>query len=400
MTSISHNLAEAFLKKVKSVSGESDNIIPLHEPDLQDEDKQNVLECLDSTFVSTYGTHTPRFDKELEAYTGAAEAVSIVNGTSALHMCLLAAGVEEGDEVVLPSLSFVATANAVSYCGAIPHFVDVDPINLCISPERLGNYFEVNVEARGRAAFNRNTSRRIRALIVMHAFGHPADLQALKDVCEQYGIILIEDAAQGLGSFYKNQHVGFWGCCGALSFNGNKIITTGGGGALLTNDHDLASKVRHAITTAKIPHPWEFYHDEVAYNYRMPNLNASLGLGQLKRIEKTVAVKRKIAEAYFRAFEKIEECRFVNETGPVRSNYWLCTVVLDPEKKMGTSAADLSEDILTRAHSEGLHLRPVWRPLHLLPMYRDCPRDDLSMTEFLAQRIVTLPSSPAIGRRL
>ncbi|QLA17065.1 LegC family aminotransferase [Desulfolutivibrio sulfoxidireducens] len=400
MSFFPHGFAEAFLSRVASVVGGGEGVVPLHEPDLGEAERRSVLACLESTFVSTVGEHTPRFERLLADYVGCREAVGMVNGTAALHMCLLGAGVRPGDEVVLPSLSFVATANAVGYCGAVPHFADVEPQTLCLCPDRLRDHLRRHVDRRPDGAFNKETSRRVAALVPMHAFGHPAKLDDLRALCVEYGLALVEDAAQALGTRLDGRGVGAFGLCGALSFNGNKIITTGGGGAVLTDDPELAAWIRHTAATAKKPHPWKFSHDQPGFNYRLPNLNASLGIPQLRRIEELVAAKRRLAAAYAAAFADIAQCRFVAERPEARSNYWLCTVVLDPRGELGDRAEELRAEVLAAAHGRGLLLRPVWEPLHTLPMYRRCPKGDLGVTEFLAPRIVNLPSSSHLGRAL
>lgn len=362
--------------------------IALHEPSLDSGAWELVKDCLDSGWVSSVGAYVDRFEQGLGDFSGIAHAVATVNGTAALHTCLLLAGVEAEDEVLLPALTFVGTANPVAAMGAIPHFVDSAGDNLGVDPRALSDYLGEIAELRSGTCINRRTGRRIRALIVVHVLGHLADMAALREVADRYRLGLIEDAAEALGSFRDGLHAGHWGDVSALSFNGNKIITTGGGGAVLTNDAALARRARHLTTTAKLPHRWAFEHDQVAYNYRLPNLNAALGVAQLAQLPEILTAKRRLARAYAQAFADIDGVELFSEPPGCRSNHWLNLLCL-PD-------ASRREDLLEAAHANGLMLRPLWTPLHRLPMYTDMPRATLPVAEHLFARGACLPSSATI----
>lgn len=364
--------------------------IPLHEPHFGGNEWGYVKECLDTGWVSSVGKFVDRFEDDLAAYTGVKRAVAMVNGTAALHMALLLVGVREGDEVLIPALTFVATANAITYCGAIPHLVDSEERTLGLDPHKLGTYLSGIVEMRSDGAWNRLTGRRIKAVVPMHTFGHPVDLDSVVEVCSRYQLELVEDAAESLGSWYKGEHTGNRGKVSALSFNGNKIITTGGGGAILTNDEELGRLAKHLTTTAKIPHRWEFNHDQIGYNYRMPNLNAALGCAQLEQLPEFIESKRLLAERYRSAFAVIEGVRFFCEPVDCRSNYWLNVLLLD-EKQEGERYK-----LLDTTNSGGIMTRPAWTPMHRLPMFADCPRMDLSVAESLERRLINIPSSASL----
>lgn len=361
--------------------------MPLHAPEFIGNEKKYVTECIDSNFVSSIGVFVNRFEEMLVEVTGAKYAVVCVNGTAALHICLIIAGVEQNDEVLIPSLTFVATANAVKYIGAVPHFVDSNERSLGIDPDKLAIYLQKTAEVKGGCCYNRITGARIRAIIPVHIFGHPVDMDALNDVCGKYNITVIEDAAESLGSYYKGKHTGNFGKVSALSFNGNKIITTGGGGAILTNDEKYARLAKHLTTTAKAQHAWAFYHDMVGYNYRMPAINAALGCAQLEMIPKFIEKKRLLAEIYQDAFRNFQEVRFFTEPQYAKSNYWLNALILD--EKYAASR----NDILKVTNENGIMTRPVWTLLHKLPMYAGCPRMNLDCAESLENRIINIPSS-------
>lgn len=383
-------LTEAVLAALQEVLPKG-GFIPLHEPRFAAEEWSYVKECLDTGWVSSVGKFVDRFEEELAAYTGVARAVAVVNGTAALHVCLILSGVEAGDEVLIPALTFIATANAVSYCGAVPHFVDSAESTLGLDPGRLASHLDRTAVLRDGCCYNRSTGRRIKAVVPMHAFGHPVDLDPLLDVCRHFGVELVEDAAESLGSFYKGRHTGNWGRLSALSFNGNKIITTGGGGAILTNDEDLAARAKHLTTTAKVPHPWAFNHDMVGYNYRLPNLNAALGCAQLEQLPAFVAAKRGLAERYARAFAAIPGVRFFSEPPLSRSNYWLNTLLLDEE------CADQRDALLKATNDAGIMTRPAWTLMHKLPMFEHCPKMELPVAESLERRLINIPSSVKLG---
>ena len=359
--------------------------VPLHAPTFGDSERKYLLDCLDSTFVSSVGPYVDRFEDEFARITGAAKAVSVVNGTAGLHVALLLVGVVPGDLVLTQSLSFVATCNAISYCGAQPIFIDVDRKTLGLSPLAMEELLEEVAVCDEQGAVHRASGRRIRACVPMHTFGHPVDLDGLVIVCKKWGIALVEDAAEALGSQSDGRHVGLGGRVGVFSFNGNKIVTTGGGGALVFSDEQLAARARHLTTTAKRPHPWEFVHDELGYNYRMPNINAALGCGQLERLSGYIKAKRALAADYAE-FLRGSDLLFCSEPAGTRSNYWLCAVVC-PDRAT-------REELLTEANAKGVGMRSVWMPMHQTAMYRDAPRGPMPMTEFLAEHVVNLPSSP------
>lgn len=365
--------------------------VVLHEPYFGGNEWRYLKECLDSTFVSSVGEFVDRFESELARFTGARHAVAVVNGTAALHVALRLAGVVGGDEVLVPALTFVATTNAVTYCGAIPHFVDSEESTLGIDPGALRDYLARSTELRAGVCINRATSRIIRALVPMHAFGHPADLDRLLEVARDFHLELIEDAAESLGSLYKGRHTGTFGRLATLSFNGNKTITTGGGGAILTNDEQLARRAKHLTTTAKVPHRWEYLHDEVGYNYRLPNLNAALGCAQLEQLPLLLAAKRRLYERYAAAFASVPGMRLLSEPEGCRSNYWLQTLLLDP------AIEDERDALLSTSNDAGLMTRPVWVLNHRLPAFRDCPRMPLTSAESLERRVINVPSSAQLA---
>jgi perosamine synthetase len=366
----------------------------LHEPEFAGAEWAYVRECIDTAWVSSVGAYVDRFEADLCAVTGAAHAVATMNGTAALHLSLLLAGVEAGDEVLLPALTFIATANAVAYCGAQPHFVESEEATFAVDAAKLDAYLGQIAEVRGDACYNRETGARIGALILVHIFGHPADLDAVAAVCARFSIPLIEDAAEALGSTYKERHTGNHGVVASLSFNGNKIVTTGGGGAVLINDADLAKRAKHISTTAKLPHPWRYDHDEVGYNYRMPNINAALGCAQLEQLPRFVAEKRALAAAYADAFKGLAGVTLFSEQPFAKSNYWLNALILTPEY------AVLRDDVLRLTNESKRMTRPLWTPMHQLPMYAACPRMDLLVAEDLSMRTINIPSSPKLARNL
>lgn len=364
--------------------------VALHEPSFAGNEWAYVKECIDTGWVSSVGSFVDRYEADLARMMGVARAVAVVNGTAALHVGLLLADVERDDEVLLPALNFIASANAVSYCAAVPHFVDIEEETLGVSAARLRDYLNGIAERRPNGLFNRNSGRRIRALIVMHTFGHPCDLVGLKAVCDEFDLALIEDAAEALGTRYQGKSVGGWGLLSTLSFNGNKIVTTGGGGAILTNDAAVADRAKYLTTTARRPHRWEFIHDAVGFNFRMPNLNAALGCAQLEQLDDALSRKRLLAERYSAAFSRVQGVRFFTEPGSGQSNYWLNTLILEPD------VAHLRDAVLASTNDAGLMTRPAWVLMHHLPMYEHCPRMDLRVCEDLVARIINIPSSAAL----
>ena len=386
-----------FLQAIQQVVGSSspDQPIVLHEPDFSGTKAwAYVKDCLDTGWVSTAGQWVSRFEQELCAVTGANHAVAVTNGTVALRLALHLLGVGAGDEVLLPPLSFVATANAIAHLGAVPHFVDIEPSTLGLCAQALTERLERIAERTPAGLINRETGHRIAALLPVHVLGNPADLPGLLAVAEAWGLPVVEDAAEALGSWRVQTHCGLFGSIGTLSFNGNKLITTGGGGALLTHDAQLAQRARHLSTTAKLPHPWAFEHDEVAWNDRMPNLNAALGVAQLEDIGRRVEAKRQLAERYAQAFAGIEGVELVAQPPGCKSNNWLVTLrfmAADPAE-----AQTQRNQLLELAHADGIWLRPVWQPLHQLPMYAEAPRGQLAVVEDQACRLLNLPSSPQL----
>ena len=383
------NLADDIIAAIRSVVGPRP--VALHEPRFGGNEWAYLKECLDSTFVSSVGKFVDRFEAELAAYTGARHAVAVMNGTAALHVAMQLAGVQPDDEVLIPALTFVATACAVRYCGASPHFVDSEERTLGVDVDALRDYLQGATELRAGKCVNRSSGRIIRALVPMHVFGHPMDIEAALALARDFRLVLIEDAAESLGSTVHGRHTGTFGVMGTLSFNGNKTVTTGGGGAILFDDAELARRAKHLTTTAKVPHRWEYRHDAVGYNYRMPNLNAALGCAQLEQLDGFIAAKRRLFERYRTAFARVPQVRLMSEPSGSRSNYWLQTLLLDE------SAAGQRDWILAATNDAGLMTRPVWTLMHLLEPYRDCPRMDLSAAESLVRRIINIPSSSQLG---
>jgi perosamine synthetase len=388
ITSPSFALAEQVISAIKKAIGPGPAV--LHEPTFGGNEWQYVKECLDSSFVSSVGKFVDRFEADLAAFTGAKFAVAVVNGTAALHIALKLAGVRDGDEVLVPALSFVATANAVTYCSATPHFVDSEERALGMDARKLRAYLVSHTEQKGGLCVNKASGRVIRALVPMHTFGHPVDIEGLLAIAHDFSIVLIEDAAESLGSTYHGRHTGTFGLAGTLSFNGNKTITTGGGGALLINDAALARYAKHLTTTAKLPHRWEYRHDEVGYNYRLPNLNAALGCAQLEQLPTLLVAKRKLFQCYQAAFEPLQGIRLLAEPENCISNYWLQTLVLD-----GAQAGE-RDRLLTATNEAGYMTRPVWALMQELTPFQDCPTMDLSMAKSLAQRVINIPSSAGL----
>lgn len=383
--SVPTTLPEQVVAAIRDVVGEGPAV--LHEPSFIGNEWLYLKECLDSTFVSSVGKFVDRFEVELAAFTGAKYAVAVVNGTAALHIALKLAGVKADDEVLIPSLTFVATANAVTYCAATPHFVDSEVCTLGVDPAKLRDYLTNHTEQHTGQCVNRTTGRVIRALVPMHTFGHPADMDGLLAVAHDFNLALIEDAAESLGSYYYGRHTGTLGRMGTLSFNGNKTITTGGGGAILTNDAELARHAKHLTTTAKLPHAWEYRHDEIGYNYRMPNLNAALGCAQLEQLPTILAAKRDLFQRYQTAFTSVAGVKLMVEPEHCQSNYWLQTLVLDQE------CAKQRDALLQATNHAGFMTRPAWILMHELTPFTACPRAPLPVAKCLAASIINLPSS-------
>ncbi len=397
MSTNARTLAATVLDAIQQVVGSSEKEQPivLHEPDFRGTQAWSyVKDCLDSGWVSTAGGWVNRFEQQLCAITGASHALALSNGTVALRLALHLVGVGAGDEVLLPPLSFVATANAVVHLGALPHFVDVEPNALGLCPVALASRLEAIAERREGRVVNRETGRCIAAVLPVHVFGHPAEVDQLRVVADAWGLPMVEDAAEALASWRQDAHCGLFGSVGTLSFNGNKLITTGGGGALITNDAALAQRARHLSTTAKQPHPWAFEHDAVGWNDRLPNLNAALGLAQLEDLDRRLEAKRQLAQRYAEAFADLEGVELVPEPTDCRSNHWLVSLRFTAEDPLIAQAERLQ--LLERAHAFGLLLRPIWRPLHQLPMYQASSAGSLDVAENQAPRLLNLPSSPQL----
>jgi aminotransferase in exopolysaccharide biosynthesis len=368
---------------IRTTFHEPNEFIQLHHPCFAGKEKEYLTECIDTTYVSSVGKFVDRFEEMTAEYTGAKKAVVCVNGTNALYFALLLADVEANDEVITQSLTFIATANAISYCGAHPVFIDVDRDTMGLSPEKMEDWLRENAEIRNNECFNKGTGRRIKACVPMHTFGHPVHLDELAAVCAEYHIELIEDAAESLGSFYKGKHTGTYGKIGILSFNGNKTITTGGGGMLLFADEKIAAKAKHLTTQAKVPHRWEFVHDHIGYNYRMPNINAALGCAQMEQLPLFLASKRDLAEKYC-SFFKNKGIDFFTEPKDCSSNYWLNVVLLNNREER--------DAFLTETNDNGVMTRPIWQLMNRLPMFQDCQCGDLSNAEWFEERVVNIPS--------
>lgn len=365
--------------------------VPLHEPLFVGNEWENLKSCLDTGWVSTAGQFVDAFETDLAALCQTKSAVAVVNGTAALHVALRLVGVGAGDEVIVPALTFVATANAVAYCGAVPHFVDADPTHLGLDPIKLASYLGRITQRRDGVCINRGSGRTIRALLPVHVFGHPCDMDAINAVADTFGLAVVEDATESLGSLYHGKPCGGLARVGVLSFNGNKIVTTGGGGAIVTDDAEIARRARHLTTTAKVPHPFAFIHDEIGWNYRLPNLNAALGVAQIAQLAGFVTAKRRLALRYTDAFSGMDGVTLVQEPAGTVSNYWLNAILLNAD------SASVRDRLVEAFHDAGLLVRPVWTPMHQLEIFRDSPRDDLTATESIARRLINLPSSARLG---
>ena len=366
--------------------------VPLHAPCFIGNEKKYLAECVDTTFVSSVGQFVDRFEEKMAQYTGAARAVTCVNGTNALHLALLLVGVARGDEVLTQALTFIATCNAIRYIDAHPVFLDVDRSTMGLSPDAMREWLSRNAEVKDSQCFNKNTRRRIKACVPMHTFGHPVRIDEIATVCEEYHIELVEDAAESLGSLYKGQHTGLFGRVGVISFNGNKTITTGGGGMLLLNNGELGAQAKHLTTQAKVPHRWEFIHDRVGYNYRMPNINAALGCAQLEHLEEFVLNKRETAMEYYNFINTIDNIDYFVEPKNCRSNYWLNVILLKDRRA--------KQNFLQYTNDHGIMTRPVWQLMNQLEMFKGCETDGLKHTQWLEERIVNIPSGVNLKNKL
>ena len=383
-------LSSQIIKTIRNVTGPGP--IALHEPRFKGNELKYLKECIDTTYVSSVGKFVDLFEESIASYTGAKNAIAVVNGTAALHIALKLSEVKANNEVLLPALTFVATANAVTYCNAIPHFVDSDLKNLGIDALKLREYLHANTYQYQGSCINKHTERVIKAIIPMHTFGHPCDLDNLLAVAHDFNIILVEDAAESLGSSYCGKQTGTFGLFGTLSFNGNKTITTGGGGAILTDNTELAKHAKHLITTAKLPHGWEYFHDEIGYNYRMPNLNAALGCAQLELLPDMIKSKRELFKKYDAVFSRLDSVNLFKEPQDCESNYWLQTLVLDD------THVNQRDEILKTTNNDGLMTRPVWKLMSELPAFQNCPSMDLDTSQSLAKKLINIPSSSFLDK--
>jgi len=378
-----------FVSFVRETFNDKEGFIILHDPRFIGNERKYLLDAMDSNFVSSVGEYVNRFEKAIAEYTGSKYAIAAVNGTAALHICMLLAGVRPGEEVITQPVSFIATCNAITYTGANPVFVDVSKRTMGMCPIKLDEFLKENVKKGADGfSYNNKTGKRFAAVVPMHTFGHPCEIDAIADICDRYNIPLVEDAAESIGSYYKGKHTGLFGKLSALSFNGNKVITTGGGGMILTDDEELAKRAKHITTTAKVPHKWEYNHDYTAYNYRLTNLAAALGLGQIEQCEFFIQEKRKLTDKYIAFFKNDKDIEFFVEPEDCRSNYWLNAVILKDR--------DARDEFLTYTNDNGIMTRPIWVLNNKLDMYKGCQCGDLSNSEWLEDRVVNIPSTVII----
>ena len=363
----------------------TEEFIPLHEPRFRGDEKKYLNDCIDSTFVSSVGKYVDTFEREFAKKVGSKYAIATVNATSALHIALILADVKKGDEVITQPLTFVATCNAISYIGAKPIFVDVDLDTMGLSPTSLDKFLKANCRVIDKRCINKATKKTIKACMPMHTFGHPCRIDEIKEICDKWHISIVEDAAESLGSYYKEQHTGTFAKLGVFSFNGNKIITSGGGGVIVTDNKTLAKRAKHLTTTAKVAHPYEYNHDEIGYNYRMPNINAALLVAQLEQLDDFLKSKRELAHIYAEFFDKIDDIEFIKEPINSKSNYWLQSILLKDK--------DAREEFLSFANENGVMSRPIWKLMSGLKMYKKCQRGSLKNSKYLEQRVINIPSS-------
>jgi perosamine synthetase len=379
------------VKLIRETFNVKSAFIPLHEPRFNGSEKKYLLDAIDSTFVSSVGPYVNKFEQLMCNITGSKYAIATVNGTNSLHLALILAGVEPGDEVITQSLTFIATANAISYANATPHFVDVDQETLGLSPTKLRKHLEEIAEIRGEDCYNKITGKKISACVPMHTFGLPLYIDLLVEVCHDFKIPIIEDAAESLGSTYKNQHTGTFGLLGIFSFNGNKTVTAGAGGAIITNDPEIAKRAKHLSTQAKVAHKWEYSHDEIGYNYRMPNLNAALACAQLEQLDHYIENKRYLSDIYFEFFKNNPGITLIREVEHAKSNYWLNAVILKDRAERDV--------FLNYTNEKGVMTRPIWTLMSKLEMFKDCPKSDLTSSEWLEDRVVNITSSVRVKEK-
>lgn len=371
---------------IRNVYDMKEDFIPLHAPVFIGNEKKYLNECINSTFVSTVGKFVDKFEEMTKDYTKAKQAVVVVNGTAALHTALKLVGVNPGEEVITQALTFIATANAISYTGSMPVFIDVDKDTMGLSPEKLDNFFKNNCKwvKNPSGLINKITNKRIAACVPMHTFGFPCRIEEIVEVCNKWGVPVVEDAAESLGSYVGNKHTGTFGKIGIISYNGNKTITTGGGGMIITDDEELGIKAKHITTTAKCKHPWEYKHDMIGFNYRMPNINAAIGCAQMESLEIFLAKKRETAKKYMEYFERIDDIKFIKEREGTIANYWLNSLLFQSQENRNT--------FLEETNKVGVMTRPIWTLMNRLEMYKKCMSDDLSNSKWLEDRIVNIPS--------
>ena len=372
---------------IRETYSEPEKFITLHEPSFVGNERKYVNECIDTGFVSSVGKFVDRFEDDIKAYTGAKYAVATVNGTAALHMALILAGVKRDELVLVQALTFIATCNAISYIGAEPVFLDIDLKNLGMSMDSLENFLNEKTVQKDGACYHKETGKRVAACVPMHTFGHPVEIDRMVELCNKNNIVLIEDAAESIGSTYKGKHTGTFGTLGTYSFNGNKTITCGGGGIIVTNDETLGKLGKHLTTQAKVPHRWEFNHDHIGYNYRLPNLNAALACAQLENLEMLIAKKRELSAKYEKFFEGTT-FKFITEPENVRSNYWLNAILVSDRKER--------DEFLTALNDSGVMARPAWTLMNKLPMFKHCMTEDLTNAQYIEDRLVNIPSSPIL----
>jgi perosamine synthetase len=390
----SSKLLASVLERLEHVLGKAEEVIPLHAPEFCGREKALLTECIETGWVSSVGSFVDQFEVDVAAACDSAYGVAMVNGTAALELAMKVVGVRPGDEVLMPALTFVATANAAHHLGAIPHFVDSSEDTLGLDPHALAAHLGRIAKKTPDGTINRETGRRISCIVPMHAFGHPVDMEGIAGVAEDFRLLIVEDAAEALGSTYKGRACGGLGRIGALSFNGNKILTTGGGGAIVTDDEELASRAKHLSTTAKLPHPWAFDHDESGYNYRLPNINAALGVAQMAQLGERLEKKRRLAQRYLEGFDGFTGGEIFAEPEGAQSNYWLNLLILAPE----TDSA-LRDGLIDGLNASGYMARPVWKLMHRLKFHADCPRAPLPVAEDLERRVISLPSSAMLADR-
>jgi aminotransferase in exopolysaccharide biosynthesis len=377
-----NQLAQKTIAFAKEIYGE--DYIPLHRPVFEGNEKEYLIDCIDSNFVSSVGERVSEFELKIAEFTGSKHAIATVNGTSALHIAINLAGVNRGDEVITQALTFIATCNAIVYAGAKPLFIDVDLDTMGLSPKALRTFLEHNAHKKGNESFNKKTGKKISACVPMHTFGFPCRIEEIAEICEEWGISLIEDSAESLGSYIGKHHTGTFASMAALSFNGNKLITTGGGGMIITDNSELAKMAKHVTTTAKIPHAYEFYHDQVGYNYRMPNLNAALGCAQMEKLDKFLSIKKKISQKWNKFF-KNQNILFCKGIGNTTANNWLNAIVLNSKKDR--------EEFLKITNKNNVMTRPIWKLMSELTMFKECQNDGLKNSIWLQDRVINIPSS-------